>query len=54
MAIPPPEPADGDEDETDAADAGDAGCLPFELYAPGWRDGWGRAVHDADPRGPAR
>jgi hypothetical protein len=33
------------QDET-----GEAGCLPFELYAPGWRTGWGRAVRDAGPR----
>ncbi len=33
------------EDET-----GEAGCLPFELYAPGWRTGWGQAVRDAGPR----
>ena len=31
-------------------ETGDAGCLPFELYAPGWQAGWGQAVRDADPR----
>ncbi len=29
---------------------GDAGCLPFDLYAPGWEAVWGRAVRDAEPR----
>jgi hypothetical protein len=31
-------------------DRGDAGCLPFDLYAPGWQAVWGRAVRDAEPR----
>ena len=37
-----------------AGDDGPAGdlvvLLPFELYAPGWQAGWGRALRDADPR----
>ncbi len=31
-------------------DRGDAGFLPFDLYAPGWQAVWGRAVRDAEPR----
>jgi hypothetical protein len=31
-------------------ETGDAGCLPFDLYAPGWQAVWGRAVRDAEPR----
>lgn len=31
-------------------DAGDGDRLPFELYAPGWQAGWGRALRAADPR----
>jgi hypothetical protein len=33
-----------------AFEDGDAGCLPFDLYAPEWQAVWGRALRDAEPR----
>jgi hypothetical protein len=36
----PPAPVEG---------SGDAGCLPFDLYGPGWRAVWGKALRDAEP-----
>ncbi len=30
--------------------SGDAGCLPFDHYAPEWQAVWGRALRDAEPR----
>ena len=44
-ASDPPVPVDG---------TGDAGCLPFDLYAPEWRAVWGQALRDADPGRQAR
>ena len=44
-ASDPPAPVDG---------TGDAGCLPFDLYAPGWRAVWGQALREADPGQRAR
>jgi hypothetical protein len=47
-------PGDVEDEAVPEVETGEAGCLPFELYAPGWRTGWGQAVRDAGPRSRAR